>query len=190
MKSYISTGERLANKFVEERLAKTGENITPKKSFYDPMPRQKPKTMKDMHIKIKVKSKTVALDNDIMYRRLLAMNEKKKIPFRRVMAFENSSVPMSLFKVDGSLALPMSKSDFGHKLEELLKSKTETMAGADCVIYDINAVIRMLPFPKKEEDATFKDLAAHFTAFVLQRATQIGSTLQIHLVFDRYYEEC
>ncbi|KAG0710551.1 hypothetical protein GWK47_022582 [Chionoecetes opilio] len=190
MTSYVRRGERLATKFVEERLAKTRDNTTTQKSFYDPMPRQKPKTMKDMDIKIKVKSQTVALDNDVMYRRLLAMNEQKKVPFRRVMSFESSSVPMSLFRSDGSLALPNYKSDFGHKLEELLGTKIETMAGADCVIYDNNAVIRMLPFPRKEEAATFKDLASDFTAFVLQKPSQIGTPSQIHLIFDRYYKEC
>ncbi|KAG0719669.1 hypothetical protein GWK47_050025 [Chionoecetes opilio] len=56
-------------------------------------------------------------------------------------------------------------------------------------IYDSNVVIRMLPFPRKEEDATFKDLASDFTAFVLQKASQIGTPSQIHLIFDRYYEE-
>ena len=58
----------------------------------------------------------VALENDIMYRRLLAIDEK--VPFRRVMSFEKSSVLMSMFKLDGSFSLPNSKADYGHKLED------------------------------------------------------------------------
>ena len=59
----------------------------------------------------------VALENGIMYRRLLATDEKK-VPFRRVMSFEKSSVLMSMFKLDGSFSLPNSKADYGHKLED------------------------------------------------------------------------
>ena len=47
----------------------------------------------------------------------------------------------------------------------------------------------MLPFPRKGEGATFKDLASDFTAFILQKASYTGSASQIHLIFDRYYDE-
>ena len=52
MTNYIATGKKLATKFVEERLGKPWDDTSTQKSFYDPMSRQKPRTMKDMNIKV------------------------------------------------------------------------------------------------------------------------------------------
>ena len=52
-----------------------------------------------------------------MYLRLLAINAYKHVPLQRVMPFENTTVPLSLFTDAGEMVSPM-KSDFMHKLEE------------------------------------------------------------------------
>ena len=69
------------------------------------------------------------------------------------------------------------------------RSKTETVEGVDCVIYDSNAVIRMLLFPRKEKGTTFRDLASDFTAFILRKARHTGCASQILLILDHCYDE-
>ena len=54
-----------------------------------------------------------------MYLRLLAINAYKQVLLKRVMSFENATVPLSLFTDDGEMISP-TKSDFMHKLEELI----------------------------------------------------------------------
>jgi hypothetical protein len=188
MMGYIEKGKEMATKFVTDRLVRGEDEQKAQKSFYDPLPRSGVKTMADMKVPLRVKGRNVTFDNGMMYMRLLAVNAHKRIPIQRVMSYENSIVPLSMFADDGSLLLPKSKSDFMHKLEELLPENIRDLDSADCVIFDGHAIIQMLPFPASTENATFKDMAAHFMNFVHSVARTVGArTLgQIHVVFDRY----
>ena len=55
-----------------------------------------------------------------MYLRLLAINAKKRVPLERVSAFENATVPLSLFCDNGKL-VTRKNSDFLDKLESLIE---------------------------------------------------------------------
>ena len=50
----------------------------PPKSFYDPLPKSGVKTMADMQKTVRVKSNNVAINGEVMYLRLLAVNAFKK----------------------------------------------------------------------------------------------------------------
>lgn len=185
MTSIVEKGKELVDKFVDERLVP--QNGTTKKSFYAVLPKSKLKTMSDMVIKIKTSKKSITADNETVYLRLMAINAKKKVPLLRVMSFENTNVPLSMFLEDGSMHLPKeAKAQYGHKLEGLLPQKTTTMAGADCVIYDMNCVVRFLPF----EGSNFEELASSYKTTIFQTNQKIGGggVKQTHLIFDRYYK--
>ena len=71
--------------------------VKPKKWFYNPVRESDVKTMTLMSKSVSVKTKQISLDTDAMYMRLIVVNTTKKIPLIRVMSFENSAVPSSLF---------------------------------------------------------------------------------------------
>ena len=62
---------------------------------------------------------------------LMAVNTRTKVPLQRVMSFENTNVPLSMFKEDGSIVLPKeNKADFANKLEAMLPNKITTCTSA------------------------------------------------------------
>ena len=93
MMGALEKGKTSAEKFVSERLVET----TSSKSFYDPVLRCNIKTMGTMNKSVRIRSKDVCLDADTMYLRLLGLNARKQLSLRRLMPFENSPVPPSLF---------------------------------------------------------------------------------------------
>ena len=60
---------------------------------------------------------------EVTYLRLMAVNSLKNVPLQRVLAFENTPVPVSLFNEDGTL-VTCKKSDFMHKLEESISRRS------------------------------------------------------------------
>ena len=52
----------------------------------------------------------------------MSVNARKRRPLTRVMSFENAPVPLSLFNDDSSMH-SSKKSDFMHRIEELLPEK-------------------------------------------------------------------
>ena len=131
MTNALSKGATMAKSFIAEHfIVCEGENI-PKKSLYDPIPRSNIKTMANMHQKVKVKYKDVTLDGEVMY---FAINASKKVPLKRVLSFENSPVPLSLFTDDGNMRA-CAKSDFMHKLEDMVTGeKTTSIQASNAVI--------------------------------------------------------
>ena len=76
------------------------------------------------------------MDGEVMFMRLLAVNCRKKVPLHRVLSFENSPVPLSLFAEDGVM-VSCTKSDFMHKLEDLVPgTNVNQIEGCDAVIFD------------------------------------------------------
>ena len=69
---------------------------------------------------VKTKSKSIQMNGEQMYLRLLAINAFKKVPLQRVLSFENAPVPLSLFTDEGCIMMTK-KSDFLDKLEGLIK---------------------------------------------------------------------
>lgn len=147
MLNYIKTGKILAEQFTAERLCHSSDgNIG--KSFYDPVKRSGVKTMSELKVKVTGKNRSISLDREVTYLRLMAINAKKKLPLDRVMSFENSTVPLRLFNEDGSMRLPNSKSDFMTKLEQLNQQPLPPLESqqADCLIVDGHFVIQLLLF--------------------------------------------
>ena len=66
-----------------------------------------------------MKNKEVAMNGEIIYLWLLAVNAIKEVPLERVMAFKNAPVPTSLFTKDGSKHSG-DNAEFMHQLQELL----------------------------------------------------------------------
>ena len=95
--------------------------------------------------RVSVQARSVRINAEIMYMRLLAFNAKKQVPLQRVMPYENAPVPLSIFAKDGSMTTCV-KSDFLHKLENLLPEQGPlSIIGADAVIFNGHATIQMLP---------------------------------------------
>ena len=75
-------GSTAARKFVTQRLVTAEGNSAPEKSMYSPATRTKLLTMSDMHKPIRIGSKKIALNSEVAYLRLMALNARKKIPMR------------------------------------------------------------------------------------------------------------
>ena len=157
----------------------------PKKSFHAPLKKCITKTMAEINHKVKIKNKEVNMDCEAMYMRIMAVNTRKKIPAKYVMSFENTSVPAALFKEDGSLLLPKNKAEFLHMLEGLLPAQV-SVPTANCIIFDGHAVMRKLPFPSLNANATYRTMAEGFVNYITHIAKR-HSADEIHIVFDKYY---
>lgn len=85
---------------------------------------------------------------------------QEKVSLQRVMSYENSPVPLSLFLDDG-IVTSCVKLEFMHKLGSLLPDKRKNhkhIDSADCVIYDGHASLQMFPDPLDLEKIFFKDM--------------------------------
>ena len=69
----------------EERFVTHSGKDEPVKSFYDPVTRNKVKTMSNPNW---CKTKGIPMNGEEMYLRLLAINSYKKVPLERVLAYE------------------------------------------------------------------------------------------------------
>ena len=181
----LDKGSTMALNFVQDRLIPE-QGGKPRKSLYDPIPRSNVKTMSDMNKSVKVHNKNVSLNGEVMYLRLLAVNALKKVPLHRVLSFENSPEPLSIFADDGS-SLTCVKSQFMQKLEMLLPGdKVISVSGSDTIIFDGHAITQKLHGPSATETVTFKDMALNFFRHIVHVSQQHGNIKQIHVVFDRY----
>ena len=183
--SALEKGNKMAEKFVTERLV-PNEKGTTSKSFYDTLSKPDIKPMSDMKKTVRIKKKNVQIEGEVMYLRLLAINGIKKVPPERVLAFENSPVPLSMFADDGSL-LTTAKSVFMKKLEGMLPSPPlSTVTTSEAIIIDANAVIQILSVPKGTNEYTYQMMANQYTEYIISRAQNVcGDNLkQIHVVFD------
>ena len=82
--------------------------------------------MSDMIKPAKIGKKSVVMNGETMYMRLLSVNANKKVPVKHVFSFENAAVPLSLFTEDGEMITTV-KSQFMHKLESLTKVRISIM---------------------------------------------------------------
>lgn len=188
----LDTGKVMAEDFVKDRLIPDDQGKT-NKSFYDPMTRAKIKTMTPASAKAaKPKELAKAVPGEVRYMRLMALNARKKVPRERVMAFENAHVPLSLFSDEGVM-FECKKSVFMQKLEALLPGDPLTsIPGADAMIIDGNAILHTLKSSVMMGiDLTYADTAETFFKFCLELSRRLcGEDLtQIHVLFDRYFED-
>ena len=103
------------------------------------------------------------------------------------MSFENSPVPLSIFAEDG-IMLSGKKSDFMHKLEELVSEEIAAVDTANCIIYDGHGIIWTLPAPNEVgEKASYRDMGRIFMNYIISKANSTSSDITgIHIVFDKY----
>ena len=109
-----------------------------------------------------------------MYLRLLAINNAKHVPLDRVLSFENSPVPLSMFNIDGTM-ITTQKSIFMHKLEAILPDPAPvTVTNIDSIVIDGNTVVRALPSSKVGlEKPTYSDLASWITSSASPRTSVV-----------------
>ena len=113
-----------------------------------------------------------------------ATNGNKKVPLLCLMSFENAPVPLSIFKEDRTMIFAERKSDFVHKLEELVtEPKKISMSGVDAMILDGNDVIQALPPTAENLSRTFKQMAEAFLNYVQHKSV---SFKHVHIVIDIY----
>jgi len=147
--------------------------------------------MTEMKKTLRVNKKDITMDPEVMFLRLLAVNCKKKVPLKRVLSYENASVPPSIFTEQGVMVSCV-KSDFMHKLEELVPGeKIVKITACDAVIFDGHAVIQQLTPPTSSTtNVTFQEMAARFVAHVLKPLEGMPATgkTDIHVTFDRYVD--
>ena len=179
-------GERLLEQFVSDRFMTQNGHEEPSKSFYDPVPKHNVKTMAVSKSTVRFKSKDVPMNGEEMYLRLLAINAYKKVPLERVLAFENATVPLSLFCDNGKM-VTTKKSDFLEKLEKLIQpeSVVRTVSEKDTFVFDGMAIIQMLQASASVAKPTYNDMASLFWKYILSASRGVQN---IHVVFDRYIE--
>ena len=121
-----------------------------------------------------------------MYLRLLAINASKKVPLLRVLSFENSPVPLSMFKEDGTM-ITSKKSEFMHRLEKLVPNKLTISDIVYSTVYDGPAVIQLLKTPRNQMSVSFSEMASHFMRYIFA-ANHSREASQIHIVFFWYFK--
>lgn len=179
-----TTGEKMLDTFVRDRFQVKGEQ-PPKKKFFDPLPRTKVKTMGATKAAVQIKAKSLNINGEEMYLRLLAINAYKKVPLERVVSFENAPVPLSMFTDDGSMCVTK-KSDFMQKLEVLagpehiIRDGSE-ISNIDCIVFDGMAIVQMLQ--PKSAKSTYQQMAEGFWSYILSQSAGVSN---LHIVFDRY----
>ncbi len=127
------------------------------------------------------------IDGEEMYFRIMTVNTNKKMPVHRIHSFELSPVPLSLslFDDDGSM-MATTKSDFLHKIEELVKDDIFTTApSADCMVRDGHVSVQELQEANAAtmESVTFNDMAHRYLDHVLGLRKRAS---KLHVVFDKY----
>ena len=117
------------------------------------------------------------------------MNAKKNVQVKRVMAFENAPVPLSLFTDEGKVNPGTSKLQFMHKPEALSPvPKTTKVNACNAAIYDGHAFIQMMVPGPSMGKITFVDMAQKFVDYIIQSTRAISTTVsQIHVVLTNTY---
>ena len=87
----LDKGSQVATDFIKQHLLRSEDGM-PHKSFYDPLPKSGIRTMTEMQKTVRVQSKIVTINGEVMYLRLLAMDTFKTVPLERVLSFENATV--------------------------------------------------------------------------------------------------
>ena len=80
----------LSTSLTKRFVAHSGQD-EPMKSFYNPVTRNKVKTMSDVKTTVRCKTKDIPMNGEEMYLRLFAINAYKKVPPEQVLTFENSA---------------------------------------------------------------------------------------------------
>ncbi len=128
--------------------------------------------MGDQNKKVTIKNFKDAVEGEVMYLRLMVFSASKEVAIQRVMSFENSQVPLSLFKDDGTF-VRSKKSAFLHKLNKLLPGPSPMgINSLDCLINYGNAFIQYLP-PVHIDRITFRNMADKLLQVVMSNVNAL-----------------
>ncbi|XP_026118685.1 probable ATP-dependent RNA helicase DDX17 [Carassius auratus] len=105
------------------------------KSFWD-----QSATFKDMKTSVGVSiSRTVHMDSDMLFRRLLAVSKQREVSMETVMSHELAAVPPSLFFDDGSMK-KTTKADLAKKLDAVVEETQQLPNVKEPSAYIIDAM--------------------------------------------------
>ena len=117
-------------------------------------------------------------NTNLIYARVLGLQQSRDIDLRDVLKHELSPFPTSLFKESGDMRLPTGKCILKNKLKVSISARC---VQPDTVIVDGCALLWCVKWPCK---GTVQDYVNNFIVCVLQKV----ATADIYLVFDRYFE--
>ena len=145
--------------------------------FNTPIPKQTV-TMDVAKKSVRVGDKHV-YDVNLIYSRVLGLQQTRSINLSDVLKHELAPVPTSMFKDDGEMRIATTKSEFKKKLQVGVSSRS--VDKVDATVIDGCALLWSVHWPEK---GTVKDYADNFFGYVMRKAA--GS--DVYLTFDRYYD--
>ena len=118
-------------------------------------------------------------DVNLIYSRVLGLQQTRNIDLAHVLKHELAPVPTSMFKDSGEMRTATTKSDLKNKLQVVISSRM--VEKVDATVIDGSALLWSVHWPEKE---TVKDYVDNFSGCIMRKAAH----LDIYLTFDRYYE--
>ena len=121
---------------------------------------------------------TPVIDTNIIYSRVLVLQQSRDIDLNKVLQYELAPVPTSMFDEDGLMRITKSKSTLKRKLQVEMSFRLAT--NPDVTIIDGCAILWLIHWPNK---GTVQDYVNNFVSYVSTRTNKSD----VHLVFDRYH---
>ncbi len=122
---------------------------------------------------------TPVIDTNIIYCRVLILQQSRDIDLNRVLQYELAPVPTSMFNDKGQMRISKSKLTLKRKLQVEKSSRLST--NPDTTIVDGCAILWIIHWPNK---GTVQDYVDNFVSYI---STRTGHS-HVHLVFDRYHD--
>lgn len=145
--------------------------------FYTPIPKQIV-TLDVAKKSVRVGDKDV-FDVNLIYSRVLGLQQTRSINLSDVLKHELAPVPTSMFKDDGEMRIATTKSDLKKKLQVRVSSRS--VDKVDATVIDGCALLWSVHWPEK---GTVKDYVENFMGYILKKAAHSD----VYLTFDRYYD--
>ena len=180
------------SEFVRERI------VTSEVSIWSPMQKLKLKTWKSTkkNVQHNLENKVIELkeDRSLFARLLIVARSRPEINLQEAIGrYEFSSLPRSMFAVDGTLLPCTDKSNLMSALESLpnrenqCENEIHTDANVnECKVTIIDGMAVVQEIDKPHWIKTCEDFSNHFIIRLDQKAKGYD---EVHLVFDRYDEE-
>ena len=154
------------------------------KSFWAPESRKCSATFANMRKALSSKTKgKIAMDSDILFRRLLAVSKQREVSMEDVLAHELAAVPPALFHDDGSMR-KTAKATLAKKLESTVEEGTHLPDAVSPSAHIIDGMV-MLQSLNDSLFQSFNDLGE----CVLRKVLSLLNPKNVNcvtIVFDRY----
>lgn len=120
---------------------------------------------------------TPVIDTNIIYSRVLVLQQSRNININDVLQYELAPVPTSMFD-DGLIRMLQSKSTLKRKLQVEMSSRLAK--NPDATIIDGCAILWIIHWPNK---GTLQDYVNNFVSYISTKTDKSD----VYLVFDRYH---